>query len=182
MQGHLRVALAVFRNQYHEEADLCLYRWFQFLQRPIRQETYLRALTKLYPGKIEIIFGHFRTDQKSLPLVSNPSKKIRVFRTEEKGSDVNLAIHLLNDAWKKEFDEALVLSNDSDLAEAIRIVTSELGRPIGIINPFIWHKKRADQMKHIRSFTRTIRPNYLKTCQLPDTIPGTNIHKPSSWY
>ena len=26
---------------------------------------------------------------------------------EEKGSDVNLAVHLLNDAWKKSFDAAV---------------------------------------------------------------------------
>lgn len=38
-----------------------------------------------------------------------------VHAMEEKGSDVNPAAHLLNDAWKGLFDVAAVLSNDTDL-------------------------------------------------------------------
>jgi uncharacterized LabA/DUF88 family protein len=40
-----------------------------------------------------------------------------IIKTEEKGSDVNLAVHLLNDAWLDHYDCAVVVSNDSDLAE-----------------------------------------------------------------
>lgn len=49
---------------------------------------------------------------------------------EEKGSDVNLAAHLLNDAWKGVFDAAVVVSNDTDLVEPIRMVTTERGKPV----------------------------------------------------
>ncbi|HEX3443950.1 MAG TPA: hypothetical protein VHS80_04480 [Chthoniobacterales bacterium] len=35
--------------------------------------------------------------------------------TEEKGSDVNLGVHLVRDAFKASFDEAAVLTNDTDL-------------------------------------------------------------------
>ena len=35
-------------------------------------------------------------------------------KTEEKGSDVNLASHLLLDAFRGDFDVAAILSNDSD--------------------------------------------------------------------
>lgn len=44
---------------------------------------------------------------------------------EEKGSDVNLAVHLLNDAWKDLFDVGVVVSNDTDLVTPIRMVTVE---------------------------------------------------------
>ena len=44
---------------------------------------------------------------------------------EEKGSDVNLGTHLLNDAWKGLFDAAVVISNDTDLVTPIRMVTVE---------------------------------------------------------
>jgi hypothetical protein len=38
-------------------------------------------------------------------------------KVEEKGSDVNLASHLLLDAFQNSFDVGAVLSNDSDLVE-----------------------------------------------------------------
>ena len=45
--------------------------------------------------------------------------------TEEKGSDVNLATHLLNDAWNDLFDLATVISTDTDLVTPIRMVKEE---------------------------------------------------------
>ncbi len=41
---------------------------------------------------------------------------VQVAKVEEKGSDVNLASHLVRDALLNHFDEALVLSNDTDMA------------------------------------------------------------------
>lgn len=41
---------------------------------------------------------------------------VDIIKTEEKGSDVNLAVHLLNDGWLDAYDCAVVVSNDSDLA------------------------------------------------------------------
>jgi uncharacterized LabA/DUF88 family protein len=57
-----------------------------------------------------------------MPLAANPSKTAEVIHTEEKGSDVNLGVHLVNDAWLNRYDCAVVVSNDSDLAEAISLV------------------------------------------------------------
>jgi hypothetical protein len=56
-------------------------------------------------------------------------------RTEEKGTDVNLATALLCDAFRGQFEAAVVVSDDSDLAEAVRVVREELGFPVGVINP-----------------------------------------------
>lgn len=64
-------------------------------QKPIRQETYLRALHKHIP-EIEIYYGHFLSNPIRAPLM-NPTKTLKfaeVIKTEEKGSDVNLAVHL----------------------------------------------------------------------------------------
>jgi hypothetical protein len=43
---------------------------------------------------------------------------------EEKESDVNLAIHLLHEAYCNSYDVALLLTADSDLAPAVRLVCS----------------------------------------------------------
>ena len=54
---------------------------------------------------------------------------------EEKGSDVNLAAYILNDAWKGLFDVAVVITNDTDLVVPIEIVTKELNRPVYVVCP-----------------------------------------------
>ena len=55
--------------------------------------------------------------------------------TEEKGSDVNLATHLLNDAWNDLFDLATVISTDTDLVTPIRMVKEERNKPVSIVCP-----------------------------------------------
>ena len=59
---------------------------------------YLRAL-QTFP-EISIHFGHFVTHSVNAPLASQTASQThaRIRRTEEKGTDVNLAVHLLNDA------------------------------------------------------------------------------------
>jgi uncharacterized LabA/DUF88 family protein len=70
--------------------------------------------------------------QYSLPLKKQVGSKkfANVIKTEEKGSDVNLAVHMLNDAWLDKFDCAVLVSNDSDLAEALKIVNRQLNKKI----------------------------------------------------
>ncbi|HEY5878686.1 MAG TPA: NYN domain-containing protein [Nakamurella sp.] len=57
----------------------------------------------------------------------------RVARREEKGSDVNVASHLLIDVMDGKVDAAVVISNDSDLEFPIKQMRLRL--PIGLVNP-----------------------------------------------
>ena len=50
-----------------------------------------------------------------------------MIKTEEKCSDVNLATYLLADAFRADAGTFVVVSNDSDLMEPIRLVSQELG-------------------------------------------------------
>ena len=109
-----------------------------------------------------------------------PDAVIAEFHTmEEKGSDVNLGAHLLNDAWKDLFDAAVVVSNDTDLVVPIRMVTGELKRPIFVACPGRW--QIASQLRNAASHVRHIRPAMLRAAQFPDTLPGTEIVKPADW-
>ena len=54
-------------------------------------------------------------------------RTVEVIRTKEKGSDVNLAVHLLNDGWLDTYDCGIVVGNDSDIAEAMRLVRRHRG-------------------------------------------------------
>jgi len=65
---------------------------------PLRQQLYLSALLTI--PNLDIVYGHFLTKRVSLPLAGCPpdaQRSVRVIRTEEKGSDVSLAAHLLRD-------------------------------------------------------------------------------------
>lgn len=57
-------------------------------------------------------------------------------RHEEKETDVNLAIYLLDKAYTNTFDRALVVSADSDLAPAIKMVKSRFPqKQIRVLTP-----------------------------------------------
>ena len=147
-------------------------------QQPVRQESYLKALKK-HIQEIEIIKGYFQTHKVMMPLADDPRKKIEVYKTEEKCTDVNLAVHLVNDAWKKEYECAVVVSNDGDLTEAMRIVGEDLNLPIGLATPgkaIVSHS-----LLKYATFIKRIRKNILIKSQLPNPIPNTKIFKPKEW-
>lgn len=99
---------------------------------------------------------------------------------EEKGSDVNLAAHLLNDAWKGDFDAALVISNDTDLCTPIRMVSQDLKLPVYVACPdrnFTLSPELAAVATHVRH----IRPGMLSNAQLPSSLPGAGGTKPIAW-
>jgi hypothetical protein len=105
----------------------------------------------------------------------------KVWKTEEKGSDVNLGSHLVRDAFLKKFDTAAVLTNDTDLVEPIRIVTQEVKLPVILLSP-VKGKPAASLAKYATS-VRHIRP-YLGPSQFPATITdgrGRQIRKPPGW-
>lgn len=146
---------------------------------PLRQSTYLKALIAHIP-EIKIIRGHF-LETKILGRPTDPSKGrlVEIIKTEEKGSDVNLAVHMLNDAWKDTYDCAIVISNDSDLAESMRLVKSDCKKIVGLFTP--WRRKASKQLMAYSDFQRKIRRSALARSQLPSPIPGTKLYKPKSW-
>jgi uncharacterized LabA/DUF88 family protein len=150
---------------------------------PVRQKTYLRALQKYIP-ELSVYYGTFNSHDVIKPLACRNKKFTKPFfvpiiKTEEKGSDVNLAVHLLNDAWLNEFDCAVVVSNDSDLVESLKIVKNQLKKKIGIINPR--NKTPARELMKYSNFHKKVRKGVLKISQLPDPIPDTTIKKPKIW-
>lgn len=154
-------------------------------QRPIRQQSYIRAL-EAYTPQFEKYYGHFMTHEKEMPLADpmEHRRKVKVIKTEEKGSDVNLAIHLLNDAWLDKYDCALVVSNDSDLQEAVRLVREERKKCIGFVkfqNPANESYRPSKELLSVVTFIKNIKMSTLKSCQLPDNIPNTRLHRPSTW-
>lgn len=147
---------------------------------PERQNVYLRALRRHCP-EVEIFYGHFLSHTVRAPLadMSRGLRMVNIIKTEEKGSDVNLAVHLLNDAWLDAYDCAAVVSNDSDIAESMRLVKAGTGKTTGLITPGRRHPSR--QLMQNADFHRRVKNSALRKNQLPSPVPGTNITKPVSW-
>lgn len=146
---------------------------------PNDQQIYLRALRTI--PHLSIAYGHFLTHSVSMALTGvTPTKRVWVDKTEEKGSDVNLASHLLRDAFRQAFQVAVLITNDSDLAEPVRILRHELSLPVGILNP---HPQHSAELKRLATFVKRIRQSHLITSQFPETLrdPKGVIHKPPSW-
>ena len=146
----------------------------------IRQDTYFRALNHHCP-RVEVQYGHFLRHKVRMEHAKPPPDRVEVWKNEEKGSDVNLALHVLNDAWRNDYDCAVIVSNDSDLAEALRLVKAQHNKAIGLITPGAPTRKTSMQLKKHADIMRTIRESALRKAQLPIAIPSTNIRKPEHW-
>jgi hypothetical protein len=147
---------------------------------PRRQQIYLSALETLPP--LSFHYGKFLPKIKRRPLAKNPRQFVEVLDTEEKGSDVNLAVHLLNDGWHGRYELTLVLSQDSDLIEAMRIVAKELNLLVGLV--WVDGGRPNKDMAKAASFVRHLRKASLAAARFPDPVikaDGTRIAKPASW-
>lgn len=152
---------------------------------PGDQKTYLRALRTL--PDLSIYFGRFLTNEIWAHRVHPPKMgkaKVKVFKTEEKGSDVNLATHLIVDGFLGNYELAVVVSNDGDLKMPVEYVRQELKKPVGVLNP---RKNRSYALSPTvlpsGSFYKPIREGVLRSSQFPDPLSdgdGT-FSKPSGW-
>lgn len=170
-----------------------------------RQEIYLRGLRTI--PNLQLIFGKFMTNLRRMPVADTvppqlisvthatatgsqvlqlPVAKLAgpqllmVVRTDEKGSDVNLAAHLLQDGYLKKYDCAVVVSDDSDLAEPLRMVRQELGLRVGILSS---NKRPSRSLLPYATFFKRIRSHVLALSQFPPVLTDADgtFQKPPSW-
>lgn len=168
---------------------------------PQRQDAYLRALQTL-PG-LSVHFGLFKTGKTRMPLhrgigpirelglrlvglkpkrYPDGNVSVQVMKTEEKGSDVNLASYLLLDAFHGSYSKAVVISNDTDLCEPVRIVAEEFGLPVMVVTPRAFQPVAKD-LEKVASATRKLRLAAVVKSQLPATLADPNgvVHRPAVW-
>ena len=148
---------------------------------PTRQDTYIRALQAHIPH-LTCQFGQFKAETKTCKLAHpiGGQQFADVWVREEKGSDVNLAVNLVNDAWADRFDVALIVSNDSDLAEALHLARAQ-GKIVGVASVA---NRPTRELNLNCDFFKHIRRHNLKNSQLPDPVvtrEGREIRKPDDW-
>lgn len=151
-------------------------------QLPVRQQTYLDALATL--PKVSVHYGRFSVNTVWAPLAHPPArgpKTTEIIKTEEKGSDVTLATYLMLDACRGDCDTAVLVTNDSDLQEPLRLVREELGLTTGVINP---HPANRRSRALPATFFKQLRRGSLAASQFPDQLTarsGHKITKPANW-
>lgn len=142
-----------------------------------RQQVYLRALGTI--PQIQTKLGFFLTHKVFMRSVDT-DERIRVWKSEEKGTDVKIASEIVRDGFMDCYDVAIVISNDSDLVEPIKIVKEELNKKVIVMNPF---KRNAFELEKIASEHRPIRRWMIEQSQLPEIIQDEmgEITKPENW-
>ena len=86
----------------------------------------------------------------------------------------------LHQSLQKRFEVAVLITNDSDLAEPVRIVRQELALPVGLLNP---HQTHSAVLKPLATFIKRIRQADLLASQFPALMTDAKgtFKKPSSW-
>lgn len=125
------------------------------------------------------------------PKIPNPTNPtVEIWLNEEKGSDVNLATQLLLDAFDDNFDLAVVISNDSDLAWPILKVRQKFKKNVGVYKPerpagypSAVPRRDSKELKNNARWFRLIEERHLIASQLPPTMADATgtITKPSTW-
>ena len=135
--------------------------------------------------------GEFLSNPVRMMLVQPPSSgpsTVEVWKTEEKGSDVNLATWLLLDAFDQDCEAAIVISNDSDLAEPIYQAKKRLGIKVVVLHPLrltTTGRAQRPNYKLVKSASKSvsIQEASLAASQFPAILTDANgtITKPIGW-
>ncbi|MED5238205.1 MAG: NYN domain-containing protein [Pseudomonadota bacterium] len=94
------------------------------------QQAYHRALSVRYPDEIDIIKGYYSLEKARLLKFKQPpdkTERVDVWRLEEKQTDVNIALEAYRDASKGLAKQLVFVSNDTDLAPALKAIRDDFG-------------------------------------------------------
>lgn len=180
--------LAALFSQIRPADDIQSIRYFTaMVNGPTKpnQETYLKALATT--PLVDTILGNFKRKRVECKLSSCTYAGKRFFDTqEEKRTDVNIAVYMLDDAYQDLCDNFVVVSGDSDLVPAIRMIRSRFPTKQVIVYVPAQHPTRshAVELRSSAQVNRNLPLNLLKPCQFPNPLPdgsGGLLSKPTSW-
>lgn len=145
------------------------------LEKARRQTTFLEALDTR--PDISIHYGYFRDEQKFCKRCQQ-----RTYIPTEKMTDVNIAVEMLNDAYKDAFDTALLMGGDTDLVPSIRVIRNEFpDKRIVVAFP---PDRVNDDLRLAAHSNFVIGRAKIAHSQLPDSVSrsdGYLLQRPDSW-
>ena len=88
---------------------------------------------------------------------------------EEKESDVNIAVHLISDAYNDRFDQAFIITRDSDLSGPIRYIRDQFPKKrVKIIAPP--QRGHSKELWALATSRASISKEHLEKCLLPEKV------------
>lgn len=101
-------------------------------------------------------------------------------KPEEKATDVQIATQLLSDAFRGNFDSALVVTGDADVVPALRVVVAELELPVIVAFP---PKRILAELKETATSVLHLNAHDIGKCQLPESFDhdGHTFSRPENW-
>ena len=125
-----------------------------------RHRTYMKALRAT---GVTVVLGKFKEKDRKCPECGHRWKG-----HEEKETDVNIAVAMLSRGIESEYDRALLISQDSDLAPAVRIVERQFSKPVKVITPP--NRRHSAELTDASSEKAKIKIGHLVRCQLDDIV------------
>ncbi len=168
-----------------QDDDIQHIRYFTARTADADQEAYLSALST--SPLVITEFGLFKS--KTIKCRVNTCKHIgpREFKAaEEKGTDVNIALRMVDDAYQNLCDRIVLVSGDSDLVPALRLVKQRF--PSIKITVYVPARDRfrgaARELRGAADKNMTLPLNLLPKAQFPASLTdsvGNVIAKPATW-
>jgi hypothetical protein len=147
-----------------------------------RQKRYLNALSSL--PKFELILGFFQDREKTCRA---DCKQVYI-QPEEKKTDVNLSVALIDDAIKNRADSMVIVTGDSDIQPAIAWVHTNYPKITLTVYvpalPEARNSRRADYYRKIRVAWRFLPTVDILAHQFPMDVnlaDGKVVKRPSEW-
>lgn len=153
-----------------------------------RQDKYLDALS--HQPLVEVVEGRYREQLELLLPAREPCRscgdrridgRIKVFRITEKMTDVNIAAHMLCDAYEHRADCLTLVSGDADVAPVVKIIRYGIKIPVLVFNP---QASISNELRRYATFYRNIPQGFAEGCRLPEsfkTTEGRTISCPPAW-
>jgi uncharacterized LabA/DUF88 family protein len=126
-----------------------------------RHQEYVRALeaTSVTP-----VLGHFKNKDRECHTCG-----AEWVAHEEKETDVSIGITMLNDAYKGRYEKAYLVTRDSDLVPAVKMIRTEFPAKevIAVAPPLMGH---SNDLLTVCSGKKKISPDQIRSCLLPKLV------------
>lgn len=171
------------KSQSEEIGEVILYTAYAYWRKnnaAERHKVFIKA--QQYNG-VKVIFGKFKEKDRMCPACKDMIKQ-----HEEKETDVNIALDIIDYALKEEYDGIYIISGDSDLKPAIQrakkyIANAGKDKYIKIIFPY---KQHTNELKNILGNNNhmSIKGKHLESSLMSEEITlsdGKITYIPKEW-
>lgn len=142
-----------------------------------RHAEYIGALRAARPNVIEVILGRHQRKRLSCRACGASWTSY-----EEKETDVNIAVALVDDVLQDAADDFYIVSADSDLVPAVKLV--KRSRPDAFIVSFFPPRRKSKELLKLMPSSIVIGQQKLREAQLPESVQegAFTYSRPEKWH